>query len=170
MIFTKSGYPWYYVHKNIKNFIADLKCFYQRGTKGYCFRDLWDIDTWFLTIMPEMLAEFKDKKQGYPILKEELSDEQNATLYNYILDEMIVCFKEANELTCQRENKYKDTYTSEFNFIECKNGMHKLEITYSDEAQHKLYIEEERKIERYREHMKNRGLYLFKKYLYTLWD
>ena len=63
-IFTKpySSNPW----EVIKHFHRDIICAWQRATKGYCFRDLWDIDCWFLDIMPRMLKEFRDKTQGYP--------------------------------------------------------------------------------------------------------
>lgn len=169
MIFTKCYYPWYKINKHIKHYLNDVKCFYQRGTKGYCYRDLCDIDTWFLSIMSKMLNEFKNKKHGYPILDSKLSYEENEKKYNNILDEMINCFIEANEYTCTRENQYEDTYKTEVKFKKTDNNFTEVEFIHSDKKQHNLYMKEERKIQRYREHMKNRGLYLFKKYLYTLW-
>lgn len=43
-----------------------IKWFFQRGIKGYCDRDLWDIDIWFTTIFPKMLDEFDKTRHGYP--------------------------------------------------------------------------------------------------------
>ncbi|MBR5428237.1 MAG: hypothetical protein IK118_07805, partial [Clostridia bacterium] len=38
----------------------------QRAKRGFCDRDLWAIDTWFIEIMPEMLEALADRATGYP--------------------------------------------------------------------------------------------------------
>lgn len=48
-----------------------LKWSWQRITKGYCDRDRWCIEDWFLGIMPSMLNEFAEKTYTTPILLEE---------------------------------------------------------------------------------------------------
>ena len=51
---------------SIRQLFRDLKCCLDRIRKGYCVKDLWEIDTWFLGIMPEMLEEFDRRKNSYP--------------------------------------------------------------------------------------------------------
>ena len=43
----------------IKGFFKNLKWAWQRATKGYCEKDVWNIDSWFLSIIPYMLEELK---------------------------------------------------------------------------------------------------------------
>lgn len=51
---------------SIRQLFRDLKCCLDRIRKGYCVKDLWEIDTWFLSIMPEMLEDFNRRKNSYP--------------------------------------------------------------------------------------------------------
>lgn len=57
--------------------LRNIKYSFQRATKGYCDKDLWDIDNWFMNLMPDMLQQFKDTKHGSPnCLGTEYVDEQ----------------------------------------------------------------------------------------------
>lgn len=55
----------YYKMKNYGLF-SKIKYAFQRMKKGYCDEDVWDIDDWFLNIMPNMLCELKENKRGVP--------------------------------------------------------------------------------------------------------
>ena len=52
-----------------------IKHAYQRIKKGYSYRDLWSIDYWFLTVVPNMLEDFSNIKYlgipGYLVVKAE---------------------------------------------------------------------------------------------------
>lgn len=52
-----------------------LKHAKQRIQKGYSYRDVWSIDYWFLTVVPQMLEEFANEKYlgipGHLVLKAE---------------------------------------------------------------------------------------------------
>ena len=41
----------------------------ERAKKGYCCRDLWAMDNWFLNLIPKMLREFREysKTEAYPM-------------------------------------------------------------------------------------------------------
>lgn len=69
-IFTPTGYskkycllhPWEVAaHK-----IRDIHCAWQRAVKGYCYRDVWNIDYWFLQTMPKMIDDLIKVHHGYP--------------------------------------------------------------------------------------------------------
>lgn len=87
----------------------------ERATKGYCEKDLWDIESWFLRIMAGMLAEFKIKRHGSPQrLGENYVNEQGFLVndtchaeWDGILDEMVRLFRESVEETCSRKNPYE---------------------------------------------------------------
>ena len=57
-IFGKWGLV-YNVRQNIKFFI-------QRGIKGYCDKDLWEMNTWFSQTVSRMMKEFSRVNISYP--------------------------------------------------------------------------------------------------------
>ena len=65
-VFYLSDYSIRRPISSILQFFSDLKCCLDRIRKGYCKKDLWEIDTWFLNVMPEMLEEFNRCKNSYP--------------------------------------------------------------------------------------------------------
>ncbi|SEQ39644.1 hypothetical protein SAMN02910369_01686 [Lachnospiraceae bacterium NE2001] len=44
----------------------EVKCFFQRGKKGYCDKDIWELNTWMTTTFAQMLREFREKAYDYP--------------------------------------------------------------------------------------------------------
>jgi hypothetical protein len=89
----------------IRQIFRNIKSFFQRGTKGYCDEDLWEIDSWFLKIMPKMLEEFKKKTMGWP-------DNLYNSFEEYIadIDKLIELFNIAKR--DPSENKYSDELIS----------------------------------------------------------
>lgn len=82
---------------------------YQRLFYGYCDKDVWDMDIWFLNVVPRMLQDLRDKNDGYPaeigsivgiddyIASRPTELENRAiNLWENTLDEMIHLFSEAN--------------------------------------------------------------------------
>lgn len=108
MIFNNTGYTKKYMlthpHEMILNWCSDIKCAWQRANKGYCYRDLWSIDSWFMRIMPEMIREYKKNKHGYP------SRFKSEEEWDKILDTIILHFREANAETTSFINKYDEGY------------------------------------------------------------
>ena len=50
------------------NLIDGIRHVAQRTKKGYSYRDLWSIDWWFLTVIPDMLEDFANEKYlGIPM-------------------------------------------------------------------------------------------------------
>lgn len=90
----------------------------ERVTKGYCEKDLWDIESWFLRIMADMLAEFKVKRNGSPSRLGEnyvndkgiLVNDKCHAEWDAILDEMVRLFRESVEDTCSRKNPYDEEH------------------------------------------------------------
>ena len=175
----------------IKEIPSDIKHIYQRAKKGYSYRDVWSIDSWFMEIMPEMLADLKKNKQGCPMqFIDEDSDEgfeKGKKKWHDTLERMIFCFREMNDDTCSMKNEYEDEYCMQRNkpnegkpfkdwFIPCdekdEDGKPLYQLNTGEiepelnENYHKKMVE----IQEYREKMKDEGFELFSKYFWNLWD
>lgn len=97
--------------QTLEDLKLNIKYSVQRIRRGWCDRDTFDIDMWFLNIFPEMLTYFKEKALGYPayyIYDKEMTEDE----WDDILDEMIKCFKKAGYTKHGR-------YTDEA--VACKN-------------------------------------------------
>ena len=93
----------------IKRWKEDIICICQRLRYGYCYRDAWAIDQWFLVIIPNMLNDLRINGHGYPGSFTG-TEEENVRKWNRILEHMEFLFREANEETCHRKNPYEEAY------------------------------------------------------------
>ena len=168
---------------------------WQRITKGYCDKDLWSIDYWFMSIVPDMLQQFKNTKHGSPgVLGEDYIDEDgircNDTCHeewDKILEEMIFLFREMNEETCQKKNIFEEEHRKVQNEFEEKYGFfgEKLEANIEKSVGKRIhfpselseykdiedkYFECEKDLCSYREECKDKAFVLFAKWFYYLWD
>lgn len=153
VMFTNPYYRWYRIDKIIINLFRDIQCAYQRITKGYCFRDTWEISNWFLEIMPNMLTDLKNNCHGY------FGNSQEE--YEAMLDKMIECFKEANQRTCSMKNEYYDTFP---HYWESDN------LTKEEKINQKKWFDKENEISKYQQQKLNEGLELFNNHFNELWD
>ena len=68
----------------LKRFWYNIQCFFERGKKGYCWRDVMDLDCFLINLLPNMLEEFNQKRNGYPgrlVLKHpDLSDDERSAI------------------------------------------------------------------------------------------
>lgn len=142
-----------------------IKECYQRIKRGWCDSDVFSIDNWFESVMPDMLKQLKETKHGYPCdMTEEEWDNQ--------LDRMIYCFTEMQEDKCSEKNEYEEEYMKRTGFKQVTvNGKTFTAVqNYSDEELRKLWVDREIEIDKYRRKMQTEGLELFNKYFRNLWD
>ena len=86
-----------------KRITRRIKWAYQRIKYGWCDRDLWNLDCWFLDVIVPMLKRFKEIKHGHPA---SMTEEQ----WNNILDEMIMHFENCDENNPVNHNDKWDKY------------------------------------------------------------
>ena len=155
--------------------------FYQRGKKGYCNEDLWDLYNWFTGLFPKMLDDFLKNSHGYPCpltppsdireQKEWYEDQQKK--WEYEVKKLIWELKEANDETCSQKNKI--FYDVNFEFVKTDKSSPFFELkstfpTTEDEIKSKEHREREQEIIQYKaEHFK-RALEQFEKIARDLWD
>lgn len=157
-IFEKKEYKRllrYDIFGIVPRLVCDIQCCWQRCRKGYCYRDIWDIDLWFLEIMPDMLKDFRKMSQGIPnriyekYSKEENGEEKAEREWKAIIKRMEHLFREANEETCRKKNPY----------MNAKGRIKKAK-----------YYEEEQKLAAYRYRCKDEAIQLFSEWFYDLWN
>lgn len=149
------------------NIINNIKHMHQRIKKGYSFRDVYSMDEWFLTVIPNMIKDLNETKFGYPM---SVTNEE----WEEILNRIIFCFRECDEKTCSIKNEYKENYHKaffgEFSKEKTLNGLLKINFPEVPKELEDKYMNRCNEIEKYRENMKNEGFDLLKKYFWNLWD
>ncbi|MBQ7170104.1 MAG: hypothetical protein IJR63_09425 [Synergistaceae bacterium] len=175
----------------IRQLWEDVRCTYQRARFGYCCRDLWNIDAWFLDVMPRMLEEYRDTRHGSPVT-DGTTEETCHEKWTKILDRMIFLFREASEDTCTRRNPYEAEYdriqaefTEKYGLLGEKlltdaekdeaEKRHGLRVHFANELPEyremcDKYFDEDRKIADYRGNCKDEAFTLFVRYFHDLWD
>lgn len=188
----------------IDRWIRSIKYIYQRAKYGYCDSDTWSIDYWFLSVVPEMLERLMENASSYPCTPGDGShaiygtgapkdaDDEGVNAWKDVLSEMIFLFREANEETCTKLNKYEAEYDAAMVRFEAKYGIFgeklRTEKEKRDAFEHrghrmytmadvpefadidKNYFDEDRKIEGYRDECKDKAFEMFKKWFWNLWD
>jgi hypothetical protein len=102
------------IFKKLKNFkwIKTIYYFCQRGNKGYCDKDLWDLQNWFTKLFPIMLEDFLKQSNGYPcgyppqdVKDTEFWYKEQERKWEYEVNKLIWNLKEANVETCSQQNE-----------------------------------------------------------------
>lgn len=175
--------------KNVRRF---FRYSFQRITKGYCDKDVWEMYPHLQAIIPAMLSELRENHMGYPVINEKDTFEEGEERWNKILDRMIFCFRESDESACTRLNPYEaehsaalEEFTDKYGFFgeglkteeekEKEKSAPGKRMHFMDELPEykdisKKYFDYERKLDKYREQKKNEAFNLLKKYFFGLWD
>ena len=105
-----------------KRYKRNITHAYQRIKYGYCDSDVWSIDWWFLSLMPNMLEDLRRTTHGYPcemtsvdtniqaVVTDEEKEKEVIEHWDKILAEMAFLFREAHEETCSKANPYEEEY------------------------------------------------------------
>ena len=122
----KGKFP--YCLRDIKYITKALKYRVQRALRGWADCDAWNIDTWFLEVMPQILQNLKDNLHTHPGTMTEAE-------WNSILGTMIFLLSEMNEDTCSQRNDTSDNFfyreRALFNYRDhCKDEFFKLFSKY----------------------------------------
>lgn len=177
--------------RQIKRWKEDITCICQRLRYGYCYRDVWSIDEWFLTVIPNMIHDLRINGHGYPGYFTG-TEEENVRKWDMILKRIEFLFREANEETCCRKNPYEDVHDQARVAFTLKYGMfgEKLKTeeekeqeknkgycrmyTMSDVPEYKeisdQWLTAENELTAYRDQCMKEGMKLFTKYFWNLWD
>jgi hypothetical protein len=97
----------------VKHFIESItgipdkvKCFYQRGKRGWSDEDWWNLDSYLCTLLPQMLRRLKEKAHGHPCHEEITSFEH----WQEILEQMAQGFEAGNRIISDEYYKLTPEY------------------------------------------------------------
>ena len=136
-LFMFHGKDWW---RNLKDIPIFIKRIFFTLKHGYSPVAQWETFGWFITVMREILVNYRDNRTGTPVvipdynIDDLISENKNIEIYNNILNEMIELLDKMDECN--------STY----------NGV-------SLEEMHSAM-----------DGAKNKFFELFSKYFYTLWD
>ena len=136
-LFMFRGKNWW---RNLKDIPIFIKRIFFTLKHGYSPVAQWETFGWFITVMREILINYRDNRMGTPVvipdynIDDLISENKNIEIYNNILNEMIKLLDKMDECN----STYNDVSLEE---------MH----SAMDSAKNKFFE-------------------LFSKYFYTLWD
>ena len=136
-LFMFHGKDWW---RNLKGIPIFIKRIFFTLKHGYSPVAQWETFSWFISVMREILINYRDNRTGTPVvipgynIDDLISENKNIEIYNNILDEMIKLLDQMDE----NNSAYNDVSLEK---------MHSAMDT-----------------------AKNKFFELFSKYFYTLWD
>ena len=170
------GYSFFHP-KNLRGFFSNWECAYLRATKGYCYRDRFEISGWFIETMSGLLNDMADHHYGWPEyigghgqpLKKITNEE-----WEEMLREIALHIKNASEDECPEKNEYWDEY-HKLRTITCEkneNGFHVVKFNESEEAQQlwQKVSQRDKEIWDYRQKEIETALDMLKPIFFNLWD
>jgi hypothetical protein len=133
----------------------------QRWVRGWCDEDVWGVDYYLMEIIPPMLRQLKETKQGIPVIVGKMeTDEEMAEaekLWNAVLDSIIWTFETGKKIA-ENDLAYFEDWSQE----KC-DEYNKIWTDWKYESKPRaMTLEECKKYEA--------GWANFKKYFYNLWD
>lgn len=66
-LFTRPPYRWWQFKKNFLYILGTIKCMRQRITKGYCFRDVWNLGDFYITLFSNSIKDLADTTNSFPL-------------------------------------------------------------------------------------------------------
>ena len=143
---------------NIKDFFRGFKYAYQRATKGYCDYDLFSIYDWFLEMFPNMLKEFSDGTHGYPW---DMEEKEWGKYLVEMGEHFLNACKEYEDSSPEARKEYDELYED-----------FPLELYNTKEREEKVkeYYKKVKEYDDYKRKELKKGMDMFQKRFWDLWD
>lgn len=149
-------HPWLY----FKHCYYNLKAAWQRATRGFADRDIWDMSAWFLQVFPAMLKQLSQSTNGHPINFNSY-EEWTEFLYQLAMDLEKCQDDEGND-----ENEYYDKYIKSLNNIKYENG----HMIFPNNEISKLYFNRMKELSEERQKLFEDCFDRITKNLRAMWD
>lgn len=166
----------------LKKFWYDIQCFFERGKKGYCWRDVMDIDYFLIKTLPNMLEEFNRKRNGYPgrmmLEYPDLTDDERSAIWGKRIEEIIHHFRNGDEDTCDQKNEYEEKINgvSLNDYPEIGNSLNYKHIDENDSEEiknlkkdYQKYFNREKELTKYRKLEVQKGLQMLGEDFFDFW-
>ena len=180
---SNSPFKWFNL------FIRNIQFAYQRIRYGFCESDVWEINRWFMNVVPAMLDDLRESALDYPgcllsignginkltYIPDQNEEDAAVEKWNAILKQMAFYIREADEAHCSQKNPYENQAHMTAEEFRKKYGESGEKMKISEEVEKEYgemkekYLDEENKIWLYRDACKNRGLQMFQEWFWDLW-
>lgn len=167
----KNCFTYYYLRRYLTKpweFFEDtwlnLKAAWQRATRGWADRDTWNLDSYLLEILPEMIDYLRINTHGYPGYGEFDTPEK---WDKFLKEEIIIPLQNAREEQTTQINEYEEElYSYPIIFVKQENGFTSTE----PKELRKKWREREKEINEWRQKELERAFAAMAKHFYSLWD
>lgn len=160
-------HPWKFLSRCAKN----LRDAWMRATRGWCRRDVWDMDEYLLKIIPEMLELLATEGISYP---DDRFDEESWPEY---LKKTAQMFRNASLAQRMQRNEYTERFRSESRRVRHKDeaGDGTTTVTICPDSKtldelFQLYFDREKEILEWRKAQKNEAFNRLSRVFFDLVD
>ena len=155
--------PWEFFEDTWLN----LKAAWQRATRGWANRDTWNLDSYLLEILPEMIDYLRIHAHGYPGYGEFDTPEK---WDKFLKEEIIIPLQNAREEQTVQKNEYEEElFSYPMEFVKGENGFTAIKFTEPDELRRK-WCEREKEISEWRQKELEKGFQNLASVFFDLWD
>lgn len=135
-VFKVESCYWWNFSKKIKQFFYSLKLGWQRATKGYCERDLRNLNDFYIQLFVESLRDFKNNVSSAPFCFYNLSLDNSIAPWENYIEEMARHFWNSidgnvNKPYFLENEENKDYYEINDSLFDNQNVEEKYEIELS---------------------------------------
>lgn len=133
-VFNYDYSPWrrpFNWPRNIKQFFKNCKYAWQRATKGYSDRDIWNLDMYYTDLFHATLNRLADTSNGYPGIEPWETSEK----WEEYLRKMAFLFKDSYVDPEDRDSeRYEEVYSKPDEYRAFMDELTKLQLKEKDEA------------------------------------
>ena len=134
--------------QKIKRWVTNVRRTYHRAKYGFCDFDVWEMDSWFLAVVPAMLEHLRNNHSGFP-----------DAIYDYYPE----IDRETDEDGEKASQKWDEILTEMINVFDELYPYESRGIS----ASHNLTPAE---VRQRRDELKARGFELFSRWFFNLWN
>ena len=173
-VFSPAPYGRWYIFHRVIWFFRCIDCAWQRATKGYCYRDLWSMDTFYVQLFVDTISEFRKHLHGSPCEFFDGDAENQIWKWEDYLKEMATHFYNSIEDNEVEKNEYDEKFFSLNPFRSKKDATGLLKSMKNDSPEavelRDKWFKRDLEVNQWRHDELNKGLDMMKKVFENLWD
>ena len=159
-------HPWLY----FKHGYYNLKAAWQRATRGYASRDVWNMCDYFLEVFPTMLRDLAENCHGYLGVVPFDTPEKWENWLREMADKLEWC----REDKWEKDNEYEEEYMKQFDDDSWQNwqrdGYGNLVYKHTQTEIDKLYFARSKELSDKAHQQLQDALSEISRYFFCLWD
>lgn len=164
-VFNNYVCPWKYIKNwgtNIGTFFRSFKWAYQRATRGFADKDVWNLDTYLTELIADSVEQLADIQHGWPGTDEFPTPE---SWDEYLRKAVSLLRYSLGELPNKYEKEWMDTWINDEDMLR-----HITDPTDSDKEITKKFLDVEQENELKQRDAQNEGLRMLFAVWNSLWD